>query len=1021
MRSIRVVVFAMLMIIPSAWDVVMAQEKKLSGTVRDENGEVLIGAGVMAQDGRTGTVTDINGHYSIMVPSGTATLSFSFLNYTTQTVLIGDRTRIDVILQPDAGNSLNEVVVIGYGTAKKADLTGSVTVVKVQDIESAPASSIDHALQGRVAGMDVMSTTGEPGAQTSIRIRGTRSINASNEPLIIVDGVLDAVADIGEINSADVESITVLKDASSTAIYGSRGANGVILVTTKQGTSSRPSVTVRARFGVSMLAKELDVMNASEFIRYMNDLSYFRNGNKTNYAYDEASISNDTNWLRAVTRVAPYQDYSLTVSGKMTKFRYYGSLGYNDEQGIVIGSGARRVTGRLKLDYEFAKWISADLNLSYTFRGDEISKAAIAGTSIWRGAVYLSPLMGIYDAVNPLYENGTTINNPYIAATMMKNNREKLTGSNVLGLTIKPVEGLVIRSSNSYKVFQRHDYIFNPGTLPAKLGVEGADASRYEVDSRSFSTENTITYTPKLKQGNTLKAMLGFSASSFEQNEFSLSAKGLLNDELLWNNMAGVSSKENYSAATANTKMTKESVFARLDWSYKKRYYLTATGRYDGASNFAKNKKWGFFPSAAFKWALKNEEFLKYTPWVHDLSLRLSAGRTGNDAIAKYQSLQAYATTDGGYPYDAATQGAAVYPDRVGDPDLTWEKTDLYNVALESSFFKGRLGITLEGYLSYTSDLLLNVKTIRSTGYSRRLTNLGKTSNKGLELSIDARIIEKPAWGWTSQFTLSHNVQRVEDIGQEEYVSVLDSPGNTPFMMYGYKKGYPLNSLWGFQYGGVWHNAEEVERNSYTHSYVSNTTANSASSLLGWPRYRDQNNDGVLSEEDLVYIGNSDPIVFGGWQNNFHYKNLKLSVFLTYSIGGMIYNYSEFPMSGGYMTNQYRYMLNAWHPLRNPDSDYPRAGTDDRTLPSDFLAHDASYLRLKEVSLSYRLPLNTRHKKGFRDITFSLSGHNLLLLTEYNGFDPDVSTNSEDATLRRVDIASYPRARQVIFSVQLRY
>ena len=324
MRSIRVVVFAMLMIIPSAWDVVMAQEKKLSGTVRDENGEVLIGAGVMAQDGRTGTVTDINGHYSIMVPSGTATLSFSFLNYTTQTVLIGDRTRIDVILQPDAGNSLNEVVVIGYGTAKKADLTGSVTVVKVQDIESAPASSIDHALQGRVAGMDVMSTTGEPGAQTSIRIRGTRSINASNEPLIIVDGVLDAVADIGEINSADVESITVLKDASSTAIYGSRGANGVILVTTKQGTSSRPSVTVRARFGVSMLAKELDVMNASEFIRYMNDLSYFRNGNKTNYAYDEASISNDTNWLRAVTRVAPYQDYSLTVSGKMTKFRYYG-------------------------------------------------------------------------------------------------------------------------------------------------------------------------------------------------------------------------------------------------------------------------------------------------------------------------------------------------------------------------------------------------------------------------------------------------------------------------------------------------------------------------------------------------------------------------------------------------------------------------------------------------------------------------------------------------------------------------
>ena len=343
----------------------------------------------------------------------------------------------------------------------------------------------------------------------------------------------------------------------------------------------------------------------------------------------------------------------------------------------------------------------------------------------------------------------------------------------------------------------------------------------------------------------------------------------------------------------------------------------------------------------------------------------------------------------------------------------------MYNFGLDMAFLKNRLAITIEGYLSYTKDLLLYLKTIQSTGYDQRMTNIGLTSNKGVELTIDAKIFEKKKFGWSTQFTLSHNKQMVEDIGQEDYVSVLNSPGNTSFMMYGYKTGYPLNSLWGFQYAGVWHNEQEFERNKILKSYVSNTTSNAAKEILGYPKYVDQDNDGVLTENDLIYLGNSDPVLFGGLQNTFNIGQLKIGFFFSYSLGGKIYNYSELSMAGSYTTNQYRYMLNAWHPVRNPESDYPRAGTDDRMLPSSFAVHDASYLRLKNASISYTFDLakKTRH---LRDITLGVSGTNLFLITKYNGFDPDVSTNNE-STLRRVDMGAYPQSRMVIFSLQVRY
>lgn len=456
------------------------------------------------------------------------------------------------------------------------------------------------------------------------------------------------------------------------------------------------------------------------------------------------------------------------------------------------------------------------------------------------------------------------------------------------------------------------------------------------------------------------------------------------------------------------------SVYARLNYNWKSRYYLTVTGRYDGASNFAANNKWAFFPSAAVKWNLANENFLKDCDWIDDLSIRVSAGLTGNDAISTYRSLAVLSSTTGGYLFDGS-QPVAFYRSRLDSPDLTWEKTAAYNVAIDWSMFKGRLNITAEAYKSKTTDLLMSLAVAAQTGYTSRWTNIGSTSNKGIELSIESQNIVRPNFHWTTTLTMSHNDQMVDDIGSEDFISAYDSPGNNSYMMYGYVKGYPLNSLWGFKYGGTWKNADERKENEITKTYVS------VSNTDGGARYYDVNHDGVMSREDLIYQGNADPYLYGGLQNTFYIHGFKLGVYFAYSLGGKIYNYSEIYMAGSQFANQYRYMLDAWHPVRNPNSDIPRAGAkSDAALPSDFMIHDASYLRLKNVTLAYTFDLRKKCS-WLRDLTLSVSGENLYLWKKYNGFDPDVSSEGTSSTLRRMDLGAYPKPRTIIFSIQLRY
>ncbi|MDE7443377.1 MAG: TonB-dependent receptor, partial [Muribaculaceae bacterium] len=902
----------------------------VSGVVRDENGEPLVGAVVNVPGTSRGVSTNVDGEYTIKAKKGES-LEFSYVGYEKQRVKIQKSPMtLNVAMVPDSRMQMDEVVVIGYGKVKKTDLTGSVSTVKMADIRENPVLSVDQALQGRVPGADIMSASGDPGSTTQIRIRGTRSISASNEPLIVVDGVMDAVHDLKDLNMADIASVSVLKDASSTAIYGSRGSNGVIIVTTKQGagSGSKPNVTFKADVGFSQLPRGLDTMNAAEFAQYRNDYAFHTTNDgygsittgtpQKNYPYpDPKSYGEGTDWVKEITRTAPVQTYALSISGRSKKASYYASLSYNDTRGIIQDSGIKRITGRLNLDYKFTDWLKVGYKGTYAHFDQDCNKAEIGGTAWYQAALYLNPMLQPNADYNPLWNGGQKFNTPRATIDLNTHIMPRYSMTHTVSFDFTLGKHWLVRSQESYYQYQRDTYRYYPSTLPRKTEDEGGQAYRASYNQHRLSTENTATYNVDINKAHHIDAMVGFTAYKEKSNTFTLEGKGYMDDAVMWNNMNAVVDKETYSASTSMSNKTKMSFLGRFNYNFKQRYYLTLTGRYDGASNFASNNKWAFFPSGALKWNVANEPFMKNVQWIDEFSLRASAGRTGNDAISAYRSMSAMGSSTSGYLF-GGSQPVAYYRSRLASPNLSWEKTDLYNIATDLSFLDGRIAVTAEGYISKTTDLLLTVQTPAHTGYTSRFENIGKTSNKGVELTIDTRNITKRNFSWTTTFTIAHNEQNVDDIGSEDFVVAMQSSGTNKYMMNGYVKGYPLNALWGFHYGGVWHNIEEFQRNEVTKAYVSENKILSTAyaNNLGMPRFLDMNHDGALSQDDLVYLGNADPVLYGGLQNSFRIGNFNISMYWNYSIGGKIYNYPEYWMAGSVFTNQYRYMLNGWHPVR---------------------------------------------------------------------------------------------------------
>ena len=1003
-----------------------AQPHSVQGRVTDDAGEPLAGAMILVPgaDGspKATAMADVEGRYNIGCDASDV-LEFRFLGMKDVSQKVSGRSRIDVVMQPDVSMVLDEAVAIGYGSVRREDLTGSVANVKMAEIRDNPVTSVDQALQGKVAGADIMTTSGEPGATTSIRIRGTRSIEASNEPLIVVDGVMDAVSDLNDINPADIEDISVLKDASSTAIYGARGANGVILITTKAGApsaSGKPNITFKATAGISQLPFKPDIMNATEFALYRNDYAFFLNGYDPSRPVSEMTVPDPfsygegTDWIDQITQVAPYQNYYLSVGGGNAATKYFFSASYTDNEGIIKKTGEKRFTDTFSINHQLFKWLKVGYKMSFTYRRTENPLTRIGGTGWWNSAMYLSPIIGPRDNYNPLYYNGGVINTPVSVIENETDFYRRFSNSQTVWGEAAIMPSLKLKLQYNFLQFDRQRFYYHESTLPAKQGREGGDAYQESLPEYHHTFESSLTFNKNFNKAHHLDAVAGFTGFLIDYSRMSAKGSGYLVDSMTWNDLGAVQDKLTYTINSYARYKQTASFLARVNYNYKKRYYLTVTGRTDGASNFAENRKWGFFPSASVKWNIHNEAFMGGAKNIVDeLSLRASAGQTGNDAIGYFLSQAAVSSYSGALQYGALV--TSYRPSRIESPDLTWETTTLYNIGLTGKFFNNRISFALEAYDSRTRDLLLNVSVPRSTGYSSVLQNLGLTSNRGIEFTLDTRNIVRKNFSWDTSFTISHNDQRVLDIGTEDFVSVYRSPNNNPYMMLGYVKEYPLNALWGFHYAGVWHNQEEVERNEITHAYAGQT----ASRSLGLPRYVDVNHDGVLNQQDLCYLGNADPYLYGGINNSFRFKNLRLNMYWTYNLGGKIFNYTMFYMAGGIYTNQYRFMLDAWHPVRNPESDIPRAGNYEVAVPSDFMVYDASYLRLQDLSLSYTLNLS---KKTFlKDVTFTLSGNNLLLFKYYNGFDPDVSSESSGSTIRRMDVGAYPKARKIVFSVQVRY
>ena len=1001
----------------------MAQKARtITGQVFDNTGQPMIGATVVVVgNSGVGTTTDMQGKYKIKATPDDQ-LSFSFLGYVEVTERVGNRTNINIVLQQE-NVSINEVVVIGYGTQQKSDLTGAVTSVNMEDLANTAAASVDEALQGRLAGVEIMTTDGEPGSAASIRVRGSRSISASNEPLIVVDGVMDAVSNFADIDPAEIKNVTVLKDASSTAIYGSRGANGVILVTTHEAKANKLNVTFKATFLLSELPRELDMMNGAEFAQYRND--YFTNNSNTyrNQApptytstiryKNPTAYGEGTDWIDVMTRKAFSQRYFLSLAGGSKSTKVYFSLGYNDNQGIVINSGQTQLNGRLKLDHTIFKWLKVGINTQYSLRHNDQANNYISGTSA-TAVTNISPLNSPTSKWNSLGDDGkstggSVYDSPYLKALAIINEQDRtiLTLTPYIEFTL--AKGLRLKSQFSYTLTDTEKFYYSPSTLPvAERYHYGGSATRSDSKTKNLLSETTLSYNKTFKKKHKLDAVGAFTFQHNRNDYVYASGRGYLDDSITAYNMGSLVDKRMLTENTSASLLQRYGILARVNYSYGGRYHVTLTGRGDASSNFAAGHQWGFFPAGAFKWTISNERFMRGAKsWLTDLSIRISAGSSGNDSIGRYVSQMLLTTQQGGWLF-GDSRDVAHYPNRINNPTLTWERTDSYNVGVDFSILNDRITMSLEGYMAYTHDLLYSMQNASSTGFTSRYANIGNTENKGVEFTFTSRNISRRNFQWTTNLTVSHNSSKVTNIVTSYgYVSTQNSGG---YMIYGYVEGYPANSLWGFQYEGVWHTFEEIEQNKQTKTYVSNWNTK------GYARYADVNHDGVLNDKDRIYLGSADPIIYGGFNNTFKIiKNLSLGVYFTYSLGGRMYNMMEFTtMVGGSTSNKDRRMLEAYHPTRNPFSNIPGAALTD-SFGSDRFIYDASYLRLQNINLSYRFDL--RKKTRFlRDISLTASVNNVALFTKFPGYDPDAVSGG-----KRIDTGRYPKNRNYSIAIQLRY
>lgn len=975
----------------------------VSGQVTDESGEPLPGVSVIERGSKNSTVTDVNGTFRISVSDDNAQLVFSFIGFESSTVSVAGRTNINLSLKP-ASNLLSELVVsVGYGTQRKSDLTGSVSSINMNDTRSLPVPDVGQAIQGKAAGVQVVSS-GAPGSNVEFRIRGVGTINNSN-PLLVIDGVPSDIP-LNAINAADIESIEVLKDASAAAIYGSRGANGVVLITTKRGKAGKSSLEFRAFTGVQSATNMVEMLNASQFAALHNEIM-LNNGNAANPAYaDPSSFGAGTDWLNALFSSAPMQNYSVSYSGGNEKSTYYVSGGVMDQKGIVLNTNYRRYTLQANTNSKVFDWLSFGNNL--TFSHDQKG----SGAYDIRNAMAALPVQPIYNPdgsyAGPVGQSAWygDIANPIGKATI---NTNRTNGYNLLGNIfgeITVMKGLTFKSTGGVQASFWDDRSWSPKYDFQPIPQPNSSLFHQYNKNITWLWDNFFTYN-KEYSSHRLNFVAGSSAQSNRYNFMNGSIQQFASDAT--QQLSNGTAQPTVGGSASEWALL--SFLARANYSYADKYLFTATVRRDGSSRFGANNRWGTFPSGSFAYRLSNEDFFKENfKAISNLKLRLGYGITGNQNIGNYSFASVLQTVQYNFNGQPVT---AIVPLAIPNPTVRWEEVEQFNAGLDMGLFNNRINLTADAYLKNTNDMLVPMAVPISTGYSDIVVpsiNAGKVQNRGVEFTIDSRNTTG-AFEWNTNLNMTFNRNEVISLNSDVpmYTGGIGLNQNLAI----HKPGYPVNSFYGFVGNGIFQTQTDVD--AYAVQVPGADPFNRTSA--GDMRFKDVNSDGKIDDSDRTFLGNPNPTMYFGMNNNFSFKGLDLSVFFQGVSGNDIYNANRISLEGmAVAQNQTTAVLKRWNG-EGTSNTMPRAVFNDpnkNTRVSNRFIEDGSYVRLKNVTLGYTLPKSLSQKAKLTTARIYLSGQNLLTITNYSGFDPEVGVNG-------IDLSVYPVTRTLSAGINLTF
>lgn len=972
----------------------------LTGTVTSsEKGEVLPGVSIKLKGTTIGDVTDAEGKFSLSVPETNAsgTLVATYVGFLEKEVAINGQQVINISLTPNT-RTLDEVVVVGYGTQRKSDVTGSLSQVKSQELNAYPVINAVQGIQGKAAGVQVIQNSGEPGKNISVRIRGGNSLRGSNEPLYVVDGF--ALADKpNALNPADIESIEILKDASSTAIYGSRGANGVVLITSKKGKAGRSNVSIDSYYGVQRIIKKLNLLNARQFTEIANQRAA-NDGLAPYFTPAEVeSFGDGTDWQDELFRTAPIQNHVLSFSGGSDKTQYSVSASYFAQQGIILGSDFNRASVRANINHKVSDKLSLFYNsiLSRTGRSLINSDNGQRGNSVLSGVFAAPPTISPYNA-NGTYSNVTAyafspnaLQNPLELALARKNTiKENYIFSN-LNLNYEPVKDLFLKVSFGIENNPSREDFYSPRIIASS---PTGTASLTFVDQYNILNENILNYSKKFKDKHSFNFTGGVTYQHQKTQNSSSGASGFATDVLQNNALASGSSPSVPTSSTSE--YTLASYLGRINYSYKNRYLFTVSDRADGSSRFGKSNKWGNFPSAAVAWHIKEENFLKNNKVISDLKIRTSWGKTGSTAVTPYQTLNTLndvQTVFNEQLYIGFAPGAIL-----ANPNLKWETTTQANVGVDLGLLKNRVQVTLDLYNKNTSDLLAVVPLAPSYGYTSTIQNIGEIRNRGVELGVNGAILTGPL-RWNANANISANRNKVIRLAGNSDVmgAALGQPIGASVNLV--RVGYPVGVFYG---------------------YLENELDDK-----GQIKYKDLDNNNVINANDKTVIGDPNPDFIYGFSSNMSFKNFDFNFFVQGVKGADIFNYNKSGSASSFYfgENQIADLYNnAWTPQNpNPQAKYPKISSGTLFKESDRYVEDGSYLRLKNIQLAYNIR-SSKATSWIKNVQLYLSGQNLLTLTKYTWYDPEISSRGGANSISLgIDQTGFPNAKTVTIGTRMNF